>query len=79
MAATPAEAVSIAEENKAVVRNNWEKIYPEILYEGTLAKIDHHPQLRELLVTTGIFNSFSSFCLIFILISNFAVLIFQKS
>jgi hypothetical protein len=54
LAPTAAEAVQIAEENKSNVRPNWEKIYPEILFEGTLSKIDQHPQLRELLISTEI-------------------------
>jgi len=54
LAATPEEAVRIAEENKSNIRSNWEKIYHEILFEGTLSKIDHHPELRELLIKTEI-------------------------
>jgi predicted NAD-dependent protein-ADP-ribosyltransferase YbiA (DUF1768 family) len=52
LAPTPEEALRIAIESPA--RPNWEKISPEILYEGFLAQLEQYNELRTLILNTGI-------------------------
>jgi len=56
-ATSPEESVLLAEEFKDKIRPKWKSIESLILFEGILARLDQHPELRELIVRAEFFGN----------------------
>lgn len=52
-AATPKRAAELGRSRKIPLRPDWEHIKDDVMYRAVLKKFQTHPQLRDLLLTTG--------------------------
>ena len=52
-AKTPKEASAIGRSRKYKLRDDWENIKNEVMYEAVLQKFKAHPNLKKLLLDTG--------------------------
>jgi ribA/ribD-fused uncharacterized protein len=49
----PVIAKTLADQNKAAIRPDWDAVKDEVMYRAVKRKFELHPQLRELLLATG--------------------------
>lgn len=53
LSSSPREAKEIARINKANRREDWSLVKEDIMYKAIFAKFTQHPELRDLLISTG--------------------------
>ncbi|MFE4713310.1 NADAR family protein [Paenibacillus sp. NPDC056722] len=53
LAPTPMEAARMGRERSRPLRTDWEQVKVEIMLEALTAKIGQHPEVRNILVSTG--------------------------
>jgi ribA/ribD-fused uncharacterized protein len=53
MANSPMIAAKLGRSRKVPLRSDWEQVKDEVMYRAVLKKFQTHPQIRELLLSTG--------------------------
>jgi ribA/ribD-fused uncharacterized protein len=52
-AAKPIIAKSLADNNKAAIRPDWDAVKDEVMYRAVRRKFEFHPELKAMLLATG--------------------------